>query len=192
MPKEQREWDRYPHASWRERLGNEWRSLLRHPGLILVIVLVAGGGLVLALTRPTYLRVGDLVVGECLYIPVGSSDLEVTTGSEGTFLGVLYSKGAERAACTGSHSHEVIATWTYPDAKGAAFPGPTALAEGRAAECEAAFASYVGIPSASSVHTFAIGTPDQAAWDKGTRTGVCLLYRRDQVFMQAPAKGSGR
>ena len=193
MPKQQREWDRYPHASWRERLGNEARSLSHHPGIIVIAVLIIGGWLFLQLSAPKVLRIGDLAIGECLYIPVsGGQDLDVTTGSEAQFLGVLYGSGAERAACDGSHSHEVLATWTYPDAAGAAFPGPIALEQGKAEACEAAFTRYVGVPSEGSQYTWALGTPDQPSWDAGVRTAVCLLYHRDQAFMQAPAQGSGR
>jgi hypothetical protein len=193
MAKQVRERDRYPRASPLELLGNELRNLRGHPGLIAIIVLVAGGWLVLQVTQPKVARVDQLTAGECIYIPIPSSGgLEVTTGSEGTFLGMLYQSGTELAPCDASHSHEVLATWTYEDAPGAAFPGPTALEAGRREGCDDAFATYVGVPEASSVYTYALGTPDQASWDKGTRTGICLLYRRDQSLLTGPARGSGR
>ena len=151
MP-EGRERDRYAHASLREQAGDLVASLRRHPGAVAIIAIVLGGWLVLNLATPAPVDVRDLQAGDCLYIHAADADTDSPTGrpagSSTSAVAALYSQGAEKAPCDGSHSHEVILQTTLADGAGTEYPGANALVERTRSACEVAFAEYVGRPPA--------------------------------------------
>ena len=120
MP-EGRERDRYARASLREQAGDLVASARRHPGLVLVMVLVLGGGVLLTLWTPAPVKVGDLQAGDCLYIHAADADTDSPTGrpagSSTAAVSALYAQGAEKAPCDGSHSHEVLLQTMLADAR---------------------------------------------------------------------------
>lgn len=191
-----RERDRYARASLREQAGDTLTELRAHPGVVALLVVLLGGWLFFTLTRPTYLQVADLAVGDCLYIHAPDADTDTPTGrptgTETGMVAALYGQGAERAACDASHGHEVIVTMAFDHEAGAPFPGAAALREPWAEPCDDAFEQWVGVDSERSELTVVIAVPDETAWDKGTRAGACLVARADGDFLAGPAKGSGR
>ena len=191
-----RERDRYARASWREQLAGEVKTLRAHPGVMAILVVLFGGWLFLTITRPPVVHPGDLRVGDCLYIHATDADTDSPTGRPaGTATAAvasLYNKGAERAGCGGSHSHEVVATFVVPAAPGAPYPGSATLLDARAADCSAAFAAWVGRDEQGSTLEPVLAMPPQAAWDAGERAGACLIASRDGQFLTGSAKGSGR
>ena len=195
MP-EGRERDRYARASFREQAGDLVASLRRHPGVTAVVAIVVGGWLVLSLLAPATVTVGDLQVGDCLYIHAADADTDSPTGrpagSSASAMAALYSDGAEKASCDGSHSHEVLLQTTLDDAAGTDYPGANALIERTRADCEAAFAQYVGRPAEGSALELIIAVPPAAAWMDGVRAASCLVGDQKGQFLLEPAKGSGR
>ena len=127
MP-EGRERDRYARASLREQAGDLVASARRHPGFVLVMVLVLGGGVLLTLWTPAPVKVGDLQAGDCLYIHAADADTDTPTGrpagSATAAVSALYAQGAEKAPCDGSHSHEVLLQTVFADPAGHGVPGP--------------------------------------------------------------------
>jgi hypothetical protein len=190
-----RERDRYGRASLREQLGGELRALRGQPGLILVLGLVIGGGAFLVLSRPQLLRVTDLATGDCLYIRAADAVMEAPPGrrigSDAAVVDALYATGAERAACDMSHSHEVAGRWQFEDLAAVPYPGAGALQDRRLADCQAAFAAYVGHPAQGSQFEFVVAVPTEDAWNDAIRAGACLVERNDGGFMDRPARGSG-
>jgi hypothetical protein len=194
MP-EGRERDRYARASFREQAGDVVASLRRNPGITLVIALVIGGWLVLNLATPAPVRVRDLRAGDCLYIHAADADTDTPTGrpagSSTSAVAALYSDGAEKAPCGGSHSHEVLLQTTVADATGTEYPGANALVERTRAACEAAFTEYVGRPSEGSALELIVAVPPEASWTDGVRAAPCLVGDPKGQFLVKPAKGSG-
>jgi hypothetical protein len=191
-----RERDRYRRASLREQLGGELAELRRHPGVMAAIVLIVGGWLVLTITQPAVVQVDRLAVGDCLYIHAPDADTTTPTGRPaGTAPGAvmaLYGQGAERAGCGGSHSHEVAATFVFPDAAGAAYPGIATLEDSQRAACDATFTAWVGRAPDGSELEAVLAVPDEAGWSTGVRSGACLVAHANGQFLGGPAKGSGR
>jgi hypothetical protein len=192
-----RERDRYGRASLREQLVGELRALRRHPGVILVAVLVFGGGAALLLTRPQIVQATGLAVGDCLYIH--AADAQTDPGSSGRRIGsdsavvdALYADGAERASCDMSHSHEVAAVWREDGNAAAPYPGAGELAGMHLDACKAAFAAYVGHPVDGSALDFVVAVPTEGAWSNAVRSGACLVDQADGGFLSGRAQGSGR
>jgi hypothetical protein len=192
-----RERDRYGRASLREQLGGELHALRRHPGVILVAVLVLGGGAALALTRPQIVQATGLAVGDCLYIH--AADAQTDPGSSGRRIGsdssvvdALYATGAERASCEMSHSHEVAAVWKEDGNAAAPYPGAGQLASLHLAACQAAFQTYVGHAVDGSELDVVVAVPTEAAWSDAVRSGACLVEQADGGFLSSRAQGSGR
>ena len=129
-----RERDRYARASLREQAGDLVASARRHPGAVAIIVLVLGGGVLLTLWTPAPVTVGELQAGECLYIHAADADTDSPTGrpagSSTAAVSALYSQGAEKAPCDGSHSHEVALVTVFSDPAGTAYPGRSCCASG--------------------------------------------------------------
>jgi hypothetical protein len=190
-----RERDRYARASLREQAGDVATELRAHPGVMLLIALLVGGWLFFTLTKPAYVPVGALRAGDCLYIHAPDADTDSPGGRPaGTATGAvaaLYGQGSERAACDGSHSHEVLDAFEEAGDDGAPYPGRAALIRSREAACTAAFTAWVGRSPEGSVLEPVLAVPDETAWIKGTRAGACLLARADGQFIGVPAKGSG-
>jgi len=195
MP-EGRERDRYARASLREQAGDLIASARRHPGFVLVMVLVLGGGLLLTLWTPSAVKVGDLQAGDCLYIHAADADTDTPAGrpagSATGAVSALYAQGAEKAPCDGSHSHEVLLQTMLDDAPSAAYPGASALVERNRAACEAAFSAYVGRPSESSSLELIVAVPPESSWTDGGRAAPCLVGDPKGQFLLSQAKGSGR
>jgi hypothetical protein len=190
-----RERDRYRRASLAERLRSVPAGLRGRLGIVAFLIFMAGGWAVFTLTSPSYLPAAALATGDCLYIPNPSANSMVpglpAIGTQADVVGQLFDRGAERASCTASHGHEVLLTWTYPDAAGVPYPSPAALTDGHAESCAAAFPDYVGHPVEGSGFAITVGVPNETQWKRGARTGVCLLARADGEFMAQPARGSG-
>ena len=189
-----RERDRYGRASLVEQLGGELNALRRHPGVMLVAVLVLGGAAILVLTRPQVVRVTGLAAGDCLYIHAADAQEDPPgrrIGTDSSVVDALYGTGAERASCDMSHSHEVASAWSFEENAVAPYPGFGALSDRRLADCEAAFAAYVGRPSRGSPLDLLVAVPTEAAWDDGIRAGACLVESRDGNFLLSRAQGSG-
>ena len=195
MP-EGRERDRYARASFREQAGDLVASARRHPGLVLVMVLVLGGGVLLNLWTPAPVDVRDLQAGDCLYIHAADADTDSPTGrpagSSTSAVSALYAQGAEEAPCDGSHSHEVLLQTTLADGAGTEYPGANALVERTRAACEAAFTGYVGRSPEDSALELIVAVPPDASWTDGVRAAPCLVGDADGQFLLTPAKGSGR
>ncbi len=194
MP-EGRERDRYARASLREQAGDLVASLRRHPGVVAILVVVFGGWLVLNLTTPAPLRVDDLQAGDCLYIHAADADTDSPTGrpagSSTSAVAALYSGGAEKASCDGSHSHEVLLQTTLADGAGTEYPGRDALVERTRAACEAAFTQYVGRPPQGSAMELIVAVPPDASWTDGVRAAPCLVGDPAGQFLLKPVRGSG-
>lgn len=190
-----RERDRYARASLREQAGDVATELRAHPGVMLLIVALVGGWLFFTLTKPVYVQVAGLRPGDCLYIHAPDADTDSPTGRPaGTATGAvaaLYGQGSERAACDGSHSHEVLAVFVEEAAADAAYPGGATLIRAREADCTAAFTAWVGRPPEGSVLEPVLAVPDETSWGKGVRAGACLVARADGQFIGVPARGSG-
>ena len=190
-----RERDRYARASLREQAGDVLTELRAHPGVVALLAVIAGGWLFFTLTKPTYVQVASLRPGDCLYIHASDADTDSPTGRPaGTATGAvaaLYGQGSERAACDGSHSHEVLEVFTESGAAGAPYPGGAALIRAREAACTAAFTAWVHRSPEGSVLEPVLAVPDETSWGKGVRDGACLLARADGQFIGVPARGSG-
>jgi hypothetical protein len=195
MP-EGRERDRYARASLREQAGDLVASLRRHPGLVVVMVLVLGGLVLLTLWTPDAVKVGNVQTGDCLYIHAADADTDTPTGrpagSSSAAVAALYAQGAEKAACDGSHSHEVVLQTVFPDPAGTAYPGQDVLRERNQAACEAAFEEHVGRPADGSSLELVVAVPGEKAWENGVRAAPCLVGDPKGQFLLSPAKGSGR
>jgi hypothetical protein len=191
-----RERDRYARASLREQAADQLAELRAHPGVVALLVVIAGGWLFFTLTKPVYVQVADLAVGDCLYIHAPDADTDSPTGRPaGTASGAvaaLFGQGSERAACDGSHSHEVLSVFAEAGGAGAPYPGRPTLLRSREAACTAAFTAWVGRPPEDSVLEPVLAVPDETAWGKGIRAGACLLASADGQFLPGSAKGSGR
>ena len=192
-----RERDRYGRASIGEQLAGELHALRRHPGVILVAVLVFGGGAVLALTRPQLVDVNGLAVGDCLYVHAADAQNDPGTtgrriGTDSAIVDSLYSSGAERASCDMSHSHEVAAVWKEDGNAAAPYPGADQLSRVHLAACQAAFEAYVGHPVDGSELDFVVAVPTEGAWSDAVRSGACLVEQADGGFLSSRAQGSGR
>ncbi|HYO44002.1 MAG TPA: septum formation family protein [Candidatus Limnocylindrales bacterium] len=191
-----RERDRYARASLREQAGDLLAELREHPGIIALLVCMAGGWLVLTITKPAVVQVEDLKIGDCLYIHAPDADTDAPNGrpagTSTAAVAALYGQGAERASCDASHSHEVIVPIVFPDAPGASYPGAAGLGAPWREPCDDAFTGWVGVEPVRSELEVVIAVPSEKAWDKGQRAGACLVARADGQFIAGQAKGSGR
>lgn len=196
MRDERRERDRYARASLREQLGDELRAFLGNTPLVILVVVIVGGWLVLNVTRPESVVIGQLAPGDCLYIRAADADTDTpggrAIGSDAAVVSALYDAGAERAPCDASHSHEVADAWVLEDDLVAPYPGQAELTNRERARCEAAFERHVGRAEAGSALALTIAVPPPAAWEDGARAAACLVAARDGSFLLAPAQGSNR
>ncbi|HEU0245051.1 MAG TPA: septum formation family protein [Candidatus Limnocylindrales bacterium] len=196
MHDDRRERDKYPHASLAEQIGGELAALRRSPPVIALLLAIVGGWLILTVTRPQPLRVGEIRTGDCLYIHALDADTNSQTGrpigSDGAVISALFRGGAERAGCDASHSHEVADAWVLEDSLTAAYPGQAELTVRERDRCEAAFEAYVGRPSDGSALEYTVAIPPPFAWADGARAAACLVANRDGSFLSGHAAGSGR
>jgi hypothetical protein len=187
--------ERYQHASLLDQALDELRNLARNPKVLLVLVILVAGMVGLVLIQPSIVQVEGLRAGDCIYVPIPGNDLTAGDRPVGPTTEVvdgLIRAGAERASCEMSHGHEVAAAFVLDDPPDAPYPGTVELEKRQQAACEAAFVSYVGRPSAGSALEPIVVVPDAAAWDKGRRSGACLVGNADGKFLSGRAGGSGR
>jgi Septum formation len=195
MGDERPEKERYQRASLLDQVRDELVNLWHQPKVLLVIAVIVGGWLVLQLTTPAVVKLEELAVGDCIYVPTSTSgeiDAIRPIGSAIDVVGGLYRAGAERAPCDGSHGHEVAAVFLLEEPVGAPFPGAVALEARQRPVCEAAFEPFVGRPMDGSALQLTLAVPGEAAWDDGRRVGVCLVNNADGSFLTGRAAGSGR
>ena len=154
MRDDRREREKYGRASIAEQLGGELAVLRRNTPLLALIAALIGGWLILTLSEPPPVRVGEARAGDCLYIHALDADTDNAggrpIGSDGAVISALFRGGAERAGCDASHSHEVADAWVLDDPLVAAYPGQGELTRREQARCEAAFEAYVGRASDGS------------------------------------------
>jgi hypothetical protein len=194
MAKQPREKDRYQRESLLEQILDEIRGARHHPRVLLVLAFMFGAGVILFLLQAPVVKLEDLAAGDCIYIPTpsgGKVDSPRAIGTQAEAAAGLVLAGAERAECSKSHSHEVAATFRYPDPSGTPYPYANDLWGGQRSTCEAAFVSYVGHAIAGSQYELTIVWPTKDAWDAGRRAGACLVSRADGTFMSGPAHASG-
>jgi hypothetical protein len=196
MHDERRERDKYPRASIAEQIGGELAALRRNPPVIALLVALIGGWLILTLSHPQPLRVGEIRTGDCVYIHALDADTDSQGGRPiGSELGVisaLFRGGTERAGCDVSHSHEVADAWVLADSLVAAYPGQAELTVRERDRCKAAFEAYVGRPADGSSLEYTVAVPPPFAWADGARAAACLVSNRDGSFLSGHAAGSGR
>ena len=196
---------RYGKKGLRERLEDVIAWPVEHRFATGVIVIVVAGALLLASLRGRAATLADLAVGDCLFVPTAAARDDASSrpiGEEPVVLDFLLTGGAERAACTASHGHEVsaIVTPTLPTVPTRA-PGEmsnlldeAAMRALTAPLCEDAFEAYVGRPLDESRYvTFPVvpGVDGAAAWIAGGRRTACLVARADCQWMDHPARESG-
>jgi hypothetical protein len=140
----------------------------RHPrlvalmllGVVAAVALLAGPGLLSTANHGVGFAT-DLKVGDCFDVPSAQST------------GVL---GVERHPCTEAHTAEVFALITYPAVVAATYPADTAFDTFAAAQCQAAFQTYTGVPfqQATSLGGGFLW-PASDGWSNGDRTVTCYL-----------------
>jgi hypothetical protein len=186
---------RYGRRTPRDRAIELADWLRAHPAAVLVgLVIIALFGLQLVLS-PRVVAVGDLRVGDCLYVPTqAAQDLAPgvrAIGDAATVEQTLMTSGAERADCNASHGHEVSAI------VGLALPLPSngdltqdELRQYAQDQCVAAFPGFVGRALDGSLYETFAAVPTADAWAGGSLTGICLVARRDGQWMTHPARAS--
>jgi hypothetical protein len=188
--------EKYARASILEQVGGELATLRGNRPVQVLLAVLIGGWLLLTVTRPQALHVGDVRAGDCLYVHALDADTDNPAGrpigSDGGVISALFLGGAERAGCDASHSHEVADAWVLEDSLVADYPGQGELTTRERSRCEAAFERHVGRPVAESSFQLTIAVPPPADWADGARNAVCLLANRDGSFLSGPAAGSDR
>lgn len=92
--------------------------------------------------------------------------------------------------CTENHQYQVFAVGsheaeTYPESQQEMVAVFTSV-------CEAGFASFVGIPWASSELGGSMITPSEESWSGGDRTFVCFLYDPRDAALTVSMEGARR
>jgi hypothetical protein len=196
MRDDRREREKYPRASLLEQVADELAILRRNRPLLALLGAIVGGWLILTVTRPQAVTVGQIRAGDCLYVHAADADTDSPAGrpigSDGAVISALFLGGAERAPCDASHSHEVADAWVLDDPLVADYPGQAQLTLREQARCEAAFEAHVGRPSEGSSLGLTVAVPPSAEWDDGARAAACLVATRDGSFLSGSAAGSGR
>lgn len=193
---------RYGRRSLREQLDDVIAWPASHQVATGVILVVVVGALLLVVARGRPASVGDLAVGDCLYVPTAAAQDSTSlrpVGEAGAVEEVLLTVGGQLTACTASHGHEVsaIVAPTLPTHAPGQMPGLLDEAAKRrmtAPLCDQAFEGYIGRSRAESRYvTFPVvpGIEGAEAWLDGGRRTVCLVARADGVWMDHPARGSG-
>jgi hypothetical protein len=185
-----RERDRYRRASWAEQVREGFLGFWRSRTARIVAAILLVGLLLLRLTTPEVVRMSQLVVGDCTYLPpAGPSDPIAPTRVAGTPAELERYDLAERASCDLSHSHEVSAVFTVGE-PGDAYPYLGALTDAYGGTCVAAFEPYIGRAAEGSRYTTAIAIPSVNAWRDGVRTAACLVFNADRSLLDHRARGS--
>lgn len=91
--------------------------------------------------------------------------------------------------CTVPHNREVVGLVSFPDPRGAPYPGRDQLARTTSEACVARFRSYVGAPYPAASLVFHILVPTPAEWDANFRDGVCGVGDASGAPLSATVKG---
>jgi hypothetical protein len=105
----------------------------------------------------------DLNVGDCINLADDGTVDEV-----------------ERVDCDTPHDNEVYFAFDYPGDAAAPYPGDEPIREASETECEAEFASFVGMDYQDSVLYVLFLRPSADTWDDGDREILCTLYLPDE------------
>jgi hypothetical protein len=114
--------------------------------------------------------VGDLQltqfqVGDCLT----GSNMDLNTNAP-------WPKTTLAVPCSQSHTAQVFYANSSFWPKTGAYPGNSTISKEAAAECDTAFASYVGIVYSKSKYTWTNIVPDSSTWPNGDRALHCIAY----------------
>lgn len=121
----------------------------------------------------------------------GAEPLPTADGGYGLQVGACYTltpEGAATSDCTVPHDLEAYHAFELPNGP---YPSQDDLFVQITDECVIAFGPYVGTDYQDSVLDFDAAWPEEADWDAGERTVVCLLYHLEQDQLTGPARGSG-
>lgn len=190
---------RYGRKSLREQLEDAIAWPGNHRSATGVILVVIAGALLLVAVRGGATSLRGLAVGDCLYIPTAAAQDPLSLrpiGEAPAVEEVLITAGAEEAACTASHGHEVAAIVVLPDPSRATGEigqlfDRDAIRRQAQPLCDAAVEAYLGHALADSTFVAFPVAPEPKAWVDGGRQTVCLVARRDGQWMDHPARGSG-
>ena len=122
----------------------------------------------------------DLRVGQCFDVDAFRSGAPIDR------------RGIHLSLCAGPHQHEVIATFTYPDAAGAPWPGDDVLDAWAGDHCVGAFNAYVGIEYERSHLDIATIRPDEPGWKDGDRAVACAAHDVDFALLTGSVKSSAK
>lgn len=106
---------------------------------------------------------GDGAPGDVLVLQVGQCLDDVASGFVST---------DNLVDCALPHTYEVFGDFSLPDG---AFPGDDQIAASAQADCDGAFASYVGVTYDESTLDYNYVGPTTDSWDQGDRQVACLL-----------------
>jgi hypothetical protein len=210
------EWYRSPSRPGRGRKRPRW--LLPAVGAVVLVVLVVVGALVVALggrshqspvrpgsasptsstasASPTSsqsssprpdgtptvgnLQLAQFQAGDCLT----GANMDLNTNAP-------WPKTTLAVPCSQSHTAQVFYANSSFWPKNGAYPGNSTISKEANAECDTAFASYVGIAYSKSKYTWTNIVPDSSTWPNGDRALHCVAY--DATTKQpagAPMTGS--
>jgi hypothetical protein len=142
-----RERTHYRYATRREQLAELWTDFVANRPLQLALAAVLLVLVGLLILTPKTVGFASLEPGQCIFVRTSAANALVADrpiGEPDEVRATLRSQGAELASCDLSHSHEVVAAGTLPDADDVEYPGEAALIEREAPACEAAAEGYVG------------------------------------------------
>jgi hypothetical protein len=122
----------------------------------------------------------ELRVGQCFDVDAFRSGVPIDP------------RGVHLSLCAGPHQHEVVATFSYPDAANAPWPGADVLDAWAADHCIGAFAGYVGVDYQRSRLDLATVRPDERSWKDGDRAVACAAHDVDFALLTGSVKGSAK
>jgi hypothetical protein len=132
------------------------------------------------------LQLAQLRVGDCLT----GANLDLNKNTP-------WPKLSEAVPCTRGHTAEVFYANNDFWAKNGSYPGDKAIKDNATAECDSAFASYVGIAYSKSIYVWTDIVPDSSTWPTGDRALHCVAYYATNaqpagVTMNASIKGTAK
>ncbi len=189
---------RYGRRSLREQVGDLITWPRSHPFASVVILVVVAGVFLPSALRGRLVGLGELAVGDCLFVRTAAAQELSSTrpiGDAAAVEQVILTAGAEKAGCSASHGHEVSSIATLPAPS--LVPGVLGVMLDRELIrrttqplCDAAFAGYVGHALTGWMYVTFPVAPEPAAWLDAGRQTVCLVARSDGRWMDHPARGS--
>lgn len=121
-----------------------------------------------------------LHVGQCFDVDVFQSGVPIDPN------------GMHLSLCARPHQHEVIATFVYPDAPRAPWPGVDVLDAWASDHCVEAFPAYVGIEYDRSHLDVATVRPNERSWKDGDRAVACAVHDVDFALLTGSVKGTAK